>query len=142
MIAYSSAPFMNVNMPGLGARYPSTFKDADGDYLVGDKTYRLHLPPNVLAALFWSITAYSPADGRMVDAGQPFPSINSLGKVEQNADGSYDLYFGPQLPAGKPESNWIKTVPGQGYVLALRLYGATQPFYDQSWIPDDVVKVK
>jgi hypothetical protein len=28
-----------------------------------------------------------------------------------------------------------KTVPGQGYVLSLRLYGATVPFYDQSWIP-------
>jgi hypothetical protein len=25
MIAYSSAPYMNVNAPGLGARYPSTF---------------------------------------------------------------------------------------------------------------------
>lgn len=66
------------NMPGLGARYPSTFKDADGDYLMGDKSYRLHLPPDVPAALFWSITAYSPVDGRMIDAGQPFPSINSM----------------------------------------------------------------
>ncbi|WP_426412899.1 DUF1254 domain-containing protein [Bradyrhizobium ganzhouense] len=140
LVAYSSAPYMNVNMPGLGARYPSTFKDADGDYLKGDKTYRLHLPPNVPAGLFWSITAYSPVDGRMVDAGQAFPSINSMSKLAENPDSSYDLYFGPKLPDGKAESNWIKTVPGQGFVLSLRLYGATMPFYDQSWIPDDVVK--
>lgn len=140
--AYSSAPYMNVNAPGLGARYPSTFKDADGDYLVGDKTYRLHLPVKVPAALFWSLTAYIPEDGRMVDAGQPFPSINSMSKVEQNADGSYDLYVGPQLQGGKPASNWIKTNPGEGFMLSLRLYGATMPFYDQSWIPDDVVKMR
>jgi hypothetical protein len=140
-MAYSSAPYMNVNAPGLGARYPSTFRDADGDYLAGDKTYRLHLPPNVPAAVFWSATLYSPVNGTMVDAGQAFPSINSMSNVAQNPDGSYDLYFGPQLPAGKPESNWIKTVPGQSFTVALRFYGATMPFYDQSWIPDDVVKM-
>ena len=55
---------------------------------------------------------------------------------------TFDLYFGPQLPAGEPESNWIKTNPGEGFTACLRLYGATMPFYDQSWIPDDVVKVK
>ena len=141
IVAYSSAPYMNVNAPGLGARYPGTFKDADGDYLIGDRSYRLHLPANVPAAVFWSVTLYNPADGTMVDNGQPFPSINSLGKVEPNADGSYELYFGPGLPAGKPEANWIKTNPGEGFMAALRLYGATMPFYDQSWIPDDVVKM-
>jgi hypothetical protein len=140
--AYSSAPYMNVNAPGIGARYPGTVKDADGDYLVGDRTYRLHLPPNVPAALFWSVTAYIPADGRMIDAGQPFPSINSMSNVAQNGDGSYDLYFAPQLPVDKPNSNWIKTNPDEGYMLALRLYGATMPFYDQSWIPDDLVKLR
>ena len=48
--------------------------------------------------------------GRMVDAGQAFPSINSMSPVAQNPDGSHDLYFGPQLPSGVRESNWIKTV--------------------------------
>ncbi|MDQ6432648.1 DUF1254 domain-containing protein [Mesorhizobium sp. LHD-90] len=140
--AYSSAPYMNVNAPGIGARYPAAVKDADGDYFVGDRTYRLHLPANVPAALFWSVTAYKPADGSMIENGQPFPSINSMSKIAQNADGSYDLYFGPQLPSGKPESNWIRTNPGEGFMLALRLYGATMPFYDQSWIPDDIVKMQ
>ena len=79
---------MNVNMPGMGALYPSTFRNADGDYLVGEKTYRLHLPANVPAALFWSVTLYSPVNGTMVNAGQPFPSINSMSKVATNPDGS------------------------------------------------------
>ena len=59
-------------------------------------------------------------------------SINSMSNVAQNPDGAFDLYFGPQLPAGKPESNRIKTVPGQAFTVALRLSGATMPFYDQS----------
>jgi hypothetical protein len=142
LMAYSSAPFMNANRPGLGARYPSTFYDAAGEYLVGDHTYRLHLPPDIPAALFWSVTLYSPVNGTMIDSGQPFPSINSLvGTVQQATDGSYDLYFAPELPPDVPEGNWIKTNPGEGFAVALRLYGATMPFYDQTWIPDDVVKV-
>lgn len=141
-VAYSSAPYMNANMPGMGARYPSTFWDADGQFLTGDRSYRLHLPPNPPAALFWSVTLYNSADGTMIDNGQPFPSINSYNTLEQNADGSFDLYFGPQQPAGTPASNWIKTNRDQGFMVALRLYGATMPFYDQSWIPDDVVQVK
>jgi hypothetical protein len=142
LMAYSSAPFMNANRPGLGARYPSTFYDAEGEYLVGDHTYRLHLPPDIPAALFWAVTLYSPVNGTMIDNGQPFSSINSLiGTVQQETDGSYDLYFAPDLPADVPEGNWIKTNPGEGFAIALRLYGATMPFYDQTWIPDDVVKV-
>jgi hypothetical protein len=133
---------MAFSMPGIGSKYPMTPWDADGDYLTGERTYRLHLPPNPPAKLFWAVTLYNPEYGTMVDNGQPFPSINSLGKVEQNGDGSYDLYFGPELPPGKSASNWIKTNAGQGYIVALRLYGPEKPFFDQTWIPNDVVKMK
>lgn len=141
-VAYSSAPYMNIMMPGLGARYPSTFWDSKGDYLMGDHTYRLHLPANVPAGLFWSITLYNPVDGSMVVNGQPFPSINSMTNLAQNEDGSYDLYFGPQLPGNAQQSNWIQTNPGQGFFASLRLYGATAPFYNQSWVPGDIEKLK
>jgi hypothetical protein len=90
----------------------------------------------------WSVTLPSPVNGTMVDAGQPFPSINSLSDVvTQNSDGSFDLYFAPELPEDVPEGNWIKTNPGEGFAASLRLYGATMPFYDQTWIPDDVTKI-
>jgi hypothetical protein len=64
--------------------------------------------------------------------GQPFPSINSRSKIEQNTDGSYELYCGLQLLACPPASNWLKTNPGQGYLVALWLYGSMQPFFDQT----------
>ena len=51
----------------------------------------------------------------MLQTDQPHPSLGSQsGTVEQNADGSTDLYFGPQAPAGK-EHNWIQTIPGKGW---------------------------
>lgn len=61
------------------------------------------------------------------------PSKNSAkGELTPNADGSVDLYFGPQPPAGL-ESNWIQTVPGKGWFSLLRLYGPLDPWFDKTW---------
>jgi hypothetical protein len=74
--------------------------------------------------------------------GQPFPSIGSLDDLEYNDDGSIDLYFAPELPAGVQENNWLKTVPGKGWFTLLRLYSPTQTFFDQTWKPGDFEKIK
>ena len=69
------------------------------------------------------------------------PSLGSQsGTVEQNPDGSTDLYFGPQAPAGK-EPNWIQTVPGKGWFGILRLYSPLQPFFDKTWRPSEIEPV-
>ena len=74
--------------------------------------------------------------------GATHASINGYNKVAANGDGSIDLYFGPQKPANAADSNWIQRVNGRDFLVALRLYGAGLEFYDQSWKPDDLVKVK
>ncbi len=49
-----------------------------------------------------------------------------------------DIYFGPTSPGeGK---NWLKTLPGKGYFVILRLYGPTQASFDKAWKPSDLVK--
>jgi hypothetical protein len=141
-VAYSSAPAMVMRTPNAGSKYPVAVRDADGDLLHGSQTYKLHLPPNPPAALFWAVTAYNITDGTMVEAPQLMPSINGFNKVATNADGSVDLYFGPTKLADVADSNWIQTVDGRDFLVALRLYGTGVEFYDQSWEPDDVVKVK
>ncbi|SEI48848.1 Uncharacterized conserved protein [Paraburkholderia diazotrophica] len=140
-IAYATSPAMASVTPGKGARYLTTFKDADGQSLDGSKDYRLHLPPNVPAAIFWSATLYDTQTASGLDNGQPLPSIGLRDKPAINADGSIDLYFGPHAPAGK-ESNWRRTVPGKGFFVMLRLYGPTQPYFDQTWKPGDVERAK
>lgn len=134
--AYSMSPGMMTSIPGVGAKYLEAAKDSDGHFLVGDRTYRLTLPPDVPAKLFWSVTAYDATTAAGLDNAQPFPSINSKHDVQMNEDGSVTLYFGPEPPEGK-ESNWVATVPGKGWFSLLRLYGPEQPFFDKSWIPGD-----
>ncbi len=57
-------------------------------------------------------------------------------------DGSFDVYFGPKLPAGVPKENWVQTKPDQGWFVYLRLYGPEQPWFDKKWVPGDVEMVK
>ena len=58
-----------------------------------------------------------------------------------NDDGSLDLYFGPQAPAGK-EGNWIQTVPGKGWFSLLRLYSPTEAWFDGEWLPGEIELVE
>ena len=139
-LAYSNSPAMFLNLPDTGSKYPFTLLDGDGDILDGSKAYKLHLPPNIPAKLFWSVTVYDPMTGAGLDNGQPFASLNQMDKPAVNADGSLDIFFGPKSPGeGK---NWIATIPDKGFFVMIRLYGPGQSFFDQMWEPDDVVKVR
>jgi len=141
-VAYSSAPAMVMRTLDAGSKYPVATRDAQGNFLDGSNTYKLHLPPDPPAALFWAVTAYNITDGTMVEAPQLMPSINGFNKVATNADGSVDLWFAPDKPVDAQVSNWIQTVGGRNFLVALRLYGTSVGFFDQSWKPDDVVKVR
>ena len=141
-VAYASAPAMVMRTLDAGSKYPFTVRDADGDFLDGSKTYKLHLPKDPPAALFWAVTAYNITDGTMTQAPQLMPSINGMNNVQLNPDGFINLYFSPTKPPSVSESNWIQTVKGRAVLIAVRLYGTGVEFFDQTWKPDDVVKVK
>jgi hypothetical protein len=138
--AFSASPGMAIKMENIGAKYPAAYVDSDGDFLRGEQAYVLHLPMNIPAAIFWSVTLYDPISASELDNGQPFPSINTMDKPSTNADGSTDIYFGPNSPGeGK---NYIATLSGKGWFTLLRLYGPKKAFFDQTWQPDDIKKVK
>ena len=99
--AYSASPGMAVSIVNVRAKYPATFVDASGDFLFGDHSYKLNLPKDIPAALFWSVTAYDSITSSGLDNGQPFPSINTMDKPVANPDGSIDIYFGPDAPQGQ-----------------------------------------
>jgi hypothetical protein len=140
--AYSSAPPMVMRTIDSGAKYPATHRDAQGNILNGSNSYKLHLPPGIPAGLFWAVTLYNITDGTMVAAPQRMPSINQFNDVKKNPDGSVDLYFGPSKPAVGLKSNWIQTVKGRDFLVGVRLYGTGIEFFDQTWKPDDVVKLR
>ena len=124
---------MLTRTPGVGQRYIAAYKDKDGKWLDGGKTYKLHVPANPPAKQFWSATAYDEGTRQMVVTEQGRPDISSRKKdIVKNADGSIDVYFGRKAPAGQ-ETNWVQTVPGKGWFTYFRFYGPTEAFFDKSW---------
>jgi hypothetical protein len=138
-VAISKA--MLTETPGVGQRYIAAYKDKNGEWLSGGNTYRLHVPPNPPAKQFWSVTAYAEGTRQMVVTKQGRPDISSRKEdIVANADGSIDVYFGPEAPEGH-EANWVQTNPGEGWFAYFRFYGPTEPFFDKSWALPDVEKM-
>lgn len=54
-------------------------------------------------------------------------------RLRVNDDGSLDVLYGPESPGADWETNWIKTIPGKGWFVYVRLYGVEQPFFDKTW---------
>ena len=137
-------PAMAAQMPdGLGSRYQTTYKDKDGKYFDGNKTYKLHMPPNVPVKLFWAVTVYDPWT-RCEIQSQPYPSISSQQSPppKTNTDDSIDIYFSNEKPEGVTAANWVKTLPDQGFFVYMRYYGPLKAFNDKTWVPNDVELVK
>jgi hypothetical protein len=137
-----NTPAMVVKMVGLGSQYAMVTQDSDGNAFDGSKTYKLNIPANVPAKDFWSVVIYDPQTRSELQTSNPFPSKNSeTGNMVANADGSIDIYFGPEAPKGK-ENNWIETVPEKSWFPILRLYGPLEPWFDKSWRPGEVELIK
>jgi hypothetical protein len=134
-------PAMAIERVGIGSQYAAATTDANGDPLDGSKTYKIHLPPNIPAANFWSFVVYDNQTRSMLQTDQQFPSIGSQKEgIVINDDSSVDVWFGPTPPKGH-ESNWVQTVPGKGWNVLLRLYGPGEAWFDKSWRPGEFVPV-
>lgn len=123
---------------GKGAAYAITYRDANGAFLDGSKTYELKVPPNVPALSYWSLTAYDGETFDLLSAPSQRPNVASLAKPKPQADGSYLIQIGPKVQG----ADTIETVPGRGYFLIFRLFAPTQPYLDGKWRLGDVQKVR
>jgi len=126
--------------PGTGGLYMQTFKDKDGEMLIGSNTYRLHVPADVPVEQFWQIPVYDLSTRSMINNGQR-STITGTDDLRRNGDGSADIYFGPRAPAGF-EQNWIKTSPGEGWFTMPRLYAPLEPILDRSWRWNDIERIE
>ena len=63
----------------------------------------------------------------------PKSAVSSLTSgLTKNADGSIEVYFGPNAPSRK-EANWVSTKSGGNFEVMFRLYGPEKPLFDKSW---------
>jgi hypothetical protein len=139
---YGVSPSMKAKIPGKGSTYLASYRDTDGEWLDGGKTYKYTVTPNPPAAQFWACTVYDVATRGIIRNGEDQQTeISSLvDGLKKNQDGSVDIYFGPKAPAGE-ESNWIKTNPGENWFAYFRLYAPTEKYFDRSWPLNDIKKV-
>lgn len=123
--------------PGKASFYLLAYVDSAGQPLAGGKTYRLHVPAQVPAAQFWAATVYDAETAAFIRES-PRVEVSSYDPaLRKNADGSVDLYFGPQAPAGH-ESNWAYTAAGKPWFTIFRLYGPQPPLFNMKWQLADI----
>ena len=135
-------PAMAVTVPGRGSDYGIVYLDSKKQPLDGAKNYKLHLPPKVPVNNFWAVTMYDTQTRSQLQTSNPYPTLGSQSKgMKKNADGSYDIYFGPKPPEGK-KSNWLETVPGKAWFTILRMYGPLEPWINKTWRPGEIELVK
>ncbi len=134
-------PAMATPHVGKGSDYCIAFKDSNHEAFDGGNTYKIHLPKDVPVADFWALTMYDSQTRSQLQTDQPFPTVGSQDEgMVQNDDGSYDIYFSPQVPEGF-EKNWLQTIPGKSWFVILRMYGPLEPFLDKTWRPSEIALV-
>ena len=133
--------YIGIKRLGRAQFYLMAIKDKDGRTLSGAKTYRLTVPANVPVKQYWSATVYDRATHALI-RDLPRASAASQGAaLKKNADGSVDVYFGPNAPAGQ-ESNWVPTKADGEFEVLFRLYAPTQALFDKAWELPDIEQVR
>jgi hypothetical protein len=130
--AVGAGPDMAPKRPGPSSAYLGAYTDHAGDWLDGGRSYRLHVPADAPAKLFWSVTLYDVDTRSLIVNEQKIADRSSRMDLKKNDDGSVDIYCGPQAPAGF-EANWIPTVAGKSWFAYFRLYEPTATYFDRSW---------
>jgi hypothetical protein len=130
------SPNLISTTPGQGTAYLTAFRDENGIYLDGAKNYRLRVPANMPVKRFWAVTAYDVATRCLLDSDGKI-TVSSLHNPEVNADGSVNVYFGPEAQKGK-KNNSVITDPDEGFFLVFRFYGPTEGYIDKTWVLNDL----
>jgi hypothetical protein len=139
--AVGAGPDMAPKHPGPSSAYLGAYTDQSGDWLDGARSYRLHVPPDAPAKLFWSVTLYDVDTRSLLVNEQKIADRSSRMDLKKNADGSVDIYCGPTAPVGF-EANWIPTVPGKSWFAYFRFYEPTETYFDKSWPLGDFERTK
>jgi hypothetical protein len=138
-VTYTFA-FVGIKRLGSGQTYLVTIKDQNGQTFEGAESYRLHVPPNVPAQQYWSVTAYDRETHALIKGVDRASRSSNARELQTNADGSVDIWFGPEPPKGQ-DSNWVPTDPKREFELMFRLYRPTKALFEKTWTLPDVVKV-
>lgn len=119
------------------AVYGGSRLDANGEQLVGDRTYTLRFDKDALpkAKFFWSLTLYR-LPSRLL-AANPIDRY-SIGDrtpgIAYAEDGSLEIALGPTEPTDPVRrANWLPTPAGEPFTVIYRLYGPGEDAQAGTW---------
>lgn len=123
------------------AMYWWTNSDGAGHALSGAHNYIMHFPAGGLPPnhAFWSLTM---GDARNHFVTNPINrySVSDRSSLEQNPDGSVDIYIQKVAPAGY-KSNWLPA-PAGNFILWLRVYIPGEAILDGRYQVPPVMEAK
>jgi hypothetical protein len=138
-VTYTMA-FFSTKHSGIGQYYLMTVKDKDGRHFAGDGTYRLTVPAHAPVTQYWSATVYDRATHAFIREMPRAGRSSQSSGLQEKADGSVDIWFGPRAPAGK-EPNWVPTNPNGQFEVLFRFYGPQKPVFDKTWGLPDIERI-
>jgi len=135
-VVYAMA-FFSPKHAGVGSFYLMAINDTQGRPFDGGSTHHLHVPANARVKQYWSATVYDRATHGLIRNLPTSSRSSQTPGLEQNADGSVDIYFGAKAPL-KKEMNWVPTKRGGQFEVLFRFYGPEKALFDKTWVLPDI----
>jgi hypothetical protein len=132
--------YVGIKRLGVGQMYLISIRDREGESFDGKKTYLLKVPANAPVEQYWSVTAYDRQTHALIRIVPRASRSSQIPEMQKNKDGSIEVFFGPNPPAGK-ETNWVPTDPARKFELMFRAYAPTKAFFEKTWRLPDVERV-
>src|SRR3954447_21956982 len=119
------------------AVYGGSRLDADGEQLVGDRTYTLRFDKDALpeARFFWSLTLYRlPSRLLAANAIDRYSIGDRTPGIAYAEDGSLEIALQPTEPTDPlRRANWLPTPAGEPFTVIYRLYGPGEEPQAGTW---------
>lgn len=118
-------------------QYLMSMADNNGNLLEAGKLYKINIPTKIPVKQFWALTVYNRDTMSFIYSPSERTTLSSydLDKMKKEADGSVNIYVGPQAPHGL-ENNWIPT-SGKRPLPAMRFYGPTEELNNKTFKLND-----
>lgn len=124
--AVSLSAAMKSQMPGAGQAYLGSYTDADGRWLDGGDDDVLHVPARTARETVLVGDGVRHRSRCLIDNPQQRGDRGSRdADLQDNPDGSVDVFFGPAEPAAG-QSNWVQTLPDRHWFSYLRVLRAAR----------------
>lgn len=137
--SYSMA-FFSQKHTGAGSFYLMAIKDQKRAAAGGRTQLLADRAARRTVTQYWSATIYNRVTHTLIRGMARSSRSSQSQHLKTNADGSTDIYFSPDSPAGNVQK-WVPTSRDGGFEVLFRFYGPQQPLFDKSWQLPDITKL-